>query len=1090
MKTYRRSDIRLDLLAHGGDVLLRRTGPGRRATQARLPREALEAAAGGDLAALRAALSRHAASAPPPPNNGDFHLRRVTLAVAERAWAAIDWESLAGGHRGLVRICDVRARVQAVPLTFPLRVLEGGGPPVVQHALEATFGTADRSRALLNATTTAEDVAAFPARTGWPTVEVLHLHEGDLMVGPRDRLAPWLEGFVERYQTRLVIVESSDPVEARLLRQCAQALVERAGPAVWVLPRPQEPAAWAALYAGLAHDRPLDWIFAQRHGNGAPEGGALFVGGAREELLRYSALAAAVRTLPPAPLATVRKGVAGRHTASATAVLPTVRQSLEATALAMKVPFAGDRLDLQQLRDPQRARFGAAAAARMASSGIYAPAAEAAVHQLRRQAPDLEQLARAAARRAVSMRRVPDPTAAVADALRAVGRTRGLRFEDHESEGLLPLADRLAVARGVAQTYGGLKAAPPRAPRHVNIAFFRGTPQGPLERIAQRGARLRPGQLVHLGIQIGARDALTVTLGQSALVQELDRAGATLALEVGVSGLDFEVVGDPVQPLLLEPGRPSPLLAFAVRPVAQPTVPGIARLRVTLFRQNHLVQSFLVAAVLEGHAPQASPLAKALATPAPALQRLLRRAGPLGYLQRLEFSMAAPADAGALPRRGLTLVANDSAGEKVLTVKANDLFTVHRSTAFAGHTTTLRTQLDRMAVDAFNVYAYRYQDIDNAGDPQRLVDVLWPLAAAGWDLCATLLPDPDGRAAVRQRLLADGGLQAAHLVASDVIPWSLVYDRRILRPPPNEEPGLWKPHLCPAGLPGPLEGAAAGDCGTRPACLLTPSPENGGATARPEEVLCPLRFWGFRVPVEVPAHQAEGIAGKPPPPVRTTIEASTPVRVAAAFNATLELARSHAAALQAGLRAGQALLLQPAPSGPPDARRVLDLLDSSDPDVVYLYCHGLPRLPVPAGTIGPGLHFGPLPDANAPDTGGLIVASDLVDTSWARAPLVFMNGCSTAGFSASEPAELVRAFVQGRRASAVVGTEVSVRELLACEFALRFFDGFVRRRLPAGRALLAARRELLAKHNPLGLVYTLYGSSALSLPPAPPGQNG
>jgi len=62
----------------------------------------------------------------------------------------------------------------------------------------------------------------------------------------------------------------------------------------------------------------------------------------------------------------------------------------------------------------------------------------------------------------------------------------------------------------------------------------------------------------------------------------------------------------------------------------------------------------------------------------------------------------------------------------------------------------------------------------------------------------------------------------------------------------------------------------------------------------------------------------------------------------------------------------------------------------------------------------------------------------------------------------------------------VVGTEVTVWEVLATEFASSFLEGFLLRHT-AGESLLRARRRLLAKNNPLGLVYTLYGSADLGL---------
>jgi hypothetical protein len=45
---------------------------------------------------------------------------------------------------------------------------------------------------------------------------------------------------------------------------------------------------------------------------------------------------------------------------------------------------------------------------------------------------------------------------------------------------------------------------------------------------------------------------------------------------------------------------------------------------------------------------------------------------------------------------------------------------------------------------------------------------------------------------------------------------------------------------------------------------------------------------------------------------------------------------------------------------------------------------------------------------------------------------------------------------------------------MACEFVRRFVTGTA-----AGAALLEARQELLAKKNPLGLVYTLFASAEL-----------
>ena len=110
----------------------------------------------------------------------------------------------------------------------------------------------------------------------------------------------------------------------------------------------------------------------------------------------------------------------------------------------------------------------------------------------------------------------------------------------------------------------------------------------------------------------------------------------------------------------------------------------------------------------------------------------------------------------------------------------------------------------------------------------------------------------------------------------------------------------------------------------------------------------------------------------------------------------------------------------------------------------------------------------------------IVFPADLDGNEWEHAPLVFMNGCGTVGFSPSAPSEFVTKFIHGRLASAVIGTEVTVWEVLAAEAGRDFLREFLNNQ-SAGEALLRVRRLLLAKYNPLGLVYTLYGSASLRL---------
>ena len=109
-----------------------------------------------------------------------------------------------------------------------------------------------------------------------------------------------------------------------------------------------------------------------------------------------------------------------------------------------------------------------------------------------------------------------------------------------------------------------------------------------------------------------------------------------------------------------------------------------------------------------------------------------------------------------------------------------------------------------------------------------------------------------------------------------------------------------------------------------------------------------------------------------------------------------------------------------------------------------------------------------------------IDTSQLAPVTWENRPLVFINGCETAGFAPDALSPFIVKFVEDFGAAGVIGTEVPVWEPLARELAELFLPLFLGG-MPAADALLAARRALWARHNPLGLVYTLYGPADLTL---------
>jgi hypothetical protein len=162
---------------------------------------------------------------------------------------------------------------------------------------------------------------------------------------------------------------------------------------------------------------------------------------------------------------------------------------------------------------------------------------------------------------------------------------------------------------------------------------------------------------------------------------------------------------------------------------------------------------------------------------------------------------------------------------------------------------------------------------------------------------------------------------------------------------------------------------------------------------------------------------------------------------------------------------------------------VIDALLDSDLDVAYLYCHaegGAPQGPVP-----PRLLFQQPPTAGAkpaarPSPSERITPSELPQVIWGHNPLVMLNGCGTTGFSAHGTSQFIAELVDRRQAAAVVGADVPVAEALASEIGVAVIGAVVDGK-PLGQALQLAQRQLLSKRNPLGLVYTLYGSADLKL---------
>jgi hypothetical protein len=1089
MNDYVRRDYRLEVVREGERARLRVTRPNATQWQTEVARELLDRAAQGDDADLHAQLLPERAwgrlkAAP------TAELVRLCVSVTERSWAQVAWEAFAWPGAFVVRVCDVRPRVRQTSFTFPMRIFEAGGKHRVPQWLEGTFGSSERSRAVVEAWSADARPATPPKSLEWPTVDLLHLHDMTVTLANKLTILKWLQPFTERYQTRLIVFECQKAY-LPLARELAQTMVERSGPAIWAIDSAF--LDWPTLYSFIVRDQPLDWI------RQWVDTGALFVGAGREELLRYSPLATAFAN--PSTVGEITAGIPKRRLVPILRNLPrTVRLSrgrstqhaIFAAAKTLGISTERSRLDIRQAGLSKLRRLGAEVSTELTGRGLYAPRVDNLIQGLRTRKEPIEiaELAKTISRTA---RRIDllGPGAArttLSDALSEISEMgTNLKFEYHESEGMLPLASKVTGARVLLQRLRGQKAPVTSGVRHVNAAFMTEDEAGDLKQLPQKSARLRPGKLVHLGIRIGDKDASLITAGSTALVEEILRSPEGAEIEIGVTSIDFDLVGDAVQQVWLPPSEPTELVTFAVIPRAKTTVPGVARLRISLFRENNVVQSFLMAAGLEHAAGELqAALGRALGIEAGEIARL----GEVGYLVRLEYSVTGIDHAGASEPRALTIIANQSAGEKIVTIKGEELFTVTSDPNLPAAVQRTRDALSRASVDDRKLYRYMYQQQPNAGDPATLCDALWDVAREGWGIFDLLVPGEPEQARVRELLQSSGGVHAAHIDVSSVIPWALLYDRKVYdRKSMHYPPGPGTPvyeverALCTRSMPAADGSMPNVECGKTAGCLLHPSEnerraKNHRKLVCEDTVICPRRFWGFTVPIEVPAQQVSGVPGKQPPALKSQIAASHPISIVAGFNPNLEFAKTHESKLEDIAENGGASL-KPADSGRRD--QLLDLLNFEEPDVVYFFCHGIATITSDAGrTLGPSLDLGLGHKGGKGAADDVLEASDFAGKDWTHAPLVLMNGCGTVGFSPYAPSTFIKQFIQGRKAAAVIGTEVTVWEVLATEFATAFLENFLGDK-PSGEALLRARRALLSKHNPLGLVYTLYGSSSLSI---------
>jgi hypothetical protein len=662
---------------------------------------------------------------------------------------------------------------------------------------------------------------------------------------------------------------------------------------------------------------------------------------------------------------------------------------------------------------------------------------------------------------------------------------------DREGGGLYPSAKAIepvtrVLARAISARRNKPKGRAAREPRFVNATLFEAGPRGAADEVSVDSPPLLANANYVLSVDVGRLAERVQAAGALELLVEdqlWEEEGGGLWMELGVAGLGCTVIGASVQPLWVPrygPSEPRHVLVRMGRP-------GIAVLRYTLYHRTHVVQSFRLATVVARRRGVRVTDAHRRKLAA-ALDLEFDEVGERTWYARLEFSTVARVEqAAALPERSLALVVNDVAGTPMITVKGRGDLAVSIPTDIGGDVKSAREAMNKVSGAGNNDYAFGFEGDVNATNDAHFSEVLGLLAQAGWALRSRVLTI--GYDAENEKKLAEPGgvIQVAHVIRDKVVPWALVYDK-----PYNagrkKVRGRRVDHVaCTASLPQGDGTLRVTTCGTDPACQLHPKrlaerDKQGLPTLLRETVACPLGFWGVRHQIELPPRQV--LPGQAPLPAIASIAAPAVARVMLGFNVRLKTRTEHQKELEK-------VLAKARRGGPPkyivtDRNDVIDAFEDADLDVAYLYCHaegGEPDGPVPPRLLFQDPQVGETPPGTVPPppkAWEVITPSELPQVTWAHNPLVILNGCGTTGFSAHGTSQFIAELVDRRQAAAVVGADVPVAENLASEVGLALV-GAVVDGMPLGDALQLARRKLLSRRNPLGLVYTLYGSVGLKL---------
>ena len=593
----------------------------------------------------------------------------------------------------------------------------------------------------------------------------------------------------------------------------------------------------------------------------------------------------------------------------------------------------------------------------------------------------------------------------------------------------------------------GLELAEEPPTRYVNTGFA--SQSAPTELIENFNTPLAAGQPYYFWLQIG--DLMAEGMAQEGIVLPTDKLPPEARLTIALFAFDdeIELTGAEVGEIQLAPRGDILVTRRADEPTAVPPetldrrlyfgvrlMAGEAygRLRCNIYYQNTLVQSHLV-------------VVRASATSSAQPYRMMWHTSDYTLSKSLDGEQLA-----AMGENILSVMVNDNGNGSHGFRFLGDQEFKNDATLGEGEIAQLlgwtRGALRKAAWGDENPYESNKKYLySNKLNLKQLQSDLVSMAINGWRAYAGLAVRLAGSAPASFKLQdlmrKPGQVQiATKEQANLVFPAAMIYDHPLIEG--NESSDY---SLCPEFVQA-LEGDKPL---AESACFQGNCPSHGQ-----ELVVCPSGFWGFRHYLGLP------LSIKTAPDAPLKIGGSSPKMAVSVWKNFAERP-SHEQRLQA-MGVGWEYA---------DSRnKSLDMLKATESQVVYFYCHG--------GLTDKGLPYLRLGDENDDwFTQGNLLARRIY---WEKIrPLVFINGCHTTQITPERALDFVSGFIETSGAAGVIGTEITIFEPLAVQFAEECLRRFLFENQTLGEAVRGARLHLLKQGNPLGLVYIPYALPALKL---------